>query len=670
MSDHSLYTELSGTRTYRILELYHGSRSVSNRTFDAKFRTKGLQDPLQGKLFQCATLDRSFIYEALSYRWSDAGPNSPSIKVDDVQLSIGPELYAALIQFRHEAVSRYLWIDQICINQADDKEKIHQISLMAELYSRAQTVLIWLGEASDQSDLAMEFFPIFVELAQRDDGRSRSLQSSQAPSGIIPWRGALATSLRNLLSRSWFGRVWTLQEAAMARDAQIWCGQKSFSFRCLEIFERGCNADQFGHWDNALRSIGGSKSGRPDPENPEWSFNHHVRIVSTLREASGVSSARILNSLRVLECSQHQDRIYAVLRFLEPELVEEVVRRQLLSEAKLYHFVAMYEIQRGQWEYLGAAGLSQHRISYPETTGDSVRPRLELPSWVPDWTYNVRGHSCWVHNSDRLLKRGNPLYTAGLRQFNKGDWSVSDDEQFLHGTGIIIDEVSECAEPFRIMRMPENLENTRNKLSTATTLYKSIQSYIITCADLAAKCTSCYGSEHAGKACRLLLVGGLVPDGSNTMMSGVLKRASDEEVDSLFEEFQKVTSIFDELIALSERFQSGTAKSMADLHQMIEITSKAQDTASFSMKNNLIQAMAEACKGRRFFITGKDCWMGVAPDITQPGDKICVIPGTCAPYVIRPVEYRYQLIGECYVAGMMDGEMMWKEVSLEPLVFV
>ena len=541
---------------------------------------------------------------------------------------------------------------------------------MAELYSRAQTVLIWLGEADDQSDMAMEFFPIFVELAQHDDGRSRSLQLSQAPSGIIPWRGALATSLRALLSRSWFGRVWTLQEAAMARNAQVWCGPKSFSFRCLEIFERGCNGDQFGHWDNALRSIGGSQSGRPDPENPEWSFNHHIRIVSTLREASGVSSARILNSLRVLECSQHQDRVFAVLRFLEPELVEEVRRRQLSSADKLYHFVAVYEIQRGQWEYLGAAELSQHRIAYPTTTGDTIRPRLELPSWVPDWTYNIRGHSYWVHNSDRLLKKGNPLYTAGLRQFNKGDWFVSDDEQILHGKGVIVDQVSECANPFRIMRMPENLENTSDKLSTATALYKSIQSYITSCAELAAKCTSRYGSEHASRACRLSLVGGLVPDGSNTTMSGVLKRASDNEVDALFEEFQRVTSIFEEITVLSERFQSGVAESMDDLRQMMEVTSKAQETASYSMKNNLIQAMAEACKGRRFFITGKDCWMGVAPDITQPGDKICIIPGTCAPYMIRPAGEHYQLIGECYVAGIMDGEIMWKRASLEPLVFV
>ena len=620
-------------------------------------------------MFQSATLDRPSNYEALSYRWSDAGPKSPSIKIDDVQLPIGPELYAALLQFRHEAVPRYLWIDQICINQADAEEKIHQISLMADLYSRAQTVLIWLGEASDQSDMAMEFFPIFVELAQRDDGRSRSQQSSQAPSEIIPWRGALATCLRNLLSRTWFGRVWTLQEAAMARNAQVWCGQKSFSFRCLEIFERGCNGDQFGHWDNALRSIG-SQSGRPDPENPEWSFNHHIRIVSTLREASGFSSARILNSLRILECSQHQDRIYAVLRFLEPELVKEVVHRQLLEAAKLYHFVAMHEIQRGQWEYLGAAGLSQHRITYPTTTDDSVRPRLKLPSWVPDWTYNIRAHSYWVHNNDRLLKKGIPLYTAGLRQSNKGDWFVSDDEQILHGTGVIIDQVSECAAPFRIMRFPKNLEDHRNNLTTATTLYKILQSYITSCAELAAKCTSRYGSENVGRAYRHSLVGSLVPDGSNTMMTGVMMRASDEEVDFLFKEFQRITSIFDELTVLSERFHSGMAMNMDDLHRIREVTSKAQDTASYSMKNNLIQAMAEACKGRRFFITSKDCYMGVAPDITQPGDKICVIPGSCAPYVIRPVGDHYQLIGECYVAGIMDGEIMEKGVSLEPVVLV
>ncbi len=74
--------------------------------------------------------------------------------------------------------------------------------------------------------------------------------------------------------------------------------------------------------------------------------------------------------------------------------------------------------------------------------------------------------------------------------------------------------------------------------------------------------------------------------------------------------------------------------------------------------NYVVGAMAEVCKGRRFFITDTKKYMGIARDIARPGDRICVIPGCCAPFIIRPLGKHYQLVGGCYVHGMMDGEVM------------
>ena len=48
------------------------------------------------------------------------------------------------------------WTDGICINQANEKEKEDQIALMAEIYAKASRVVVWLGEAKDDSDRALE----------------------------------------------------------------------------------------------------------------------------------------------------------------------------------------------------------------------------------------------------------------------------------------------------------------------------------------------------------------------------------------------------------------------------------------------------------------------------------------------------------------------------------
>jgi hypothetical protein len=44
-----------------------------------------------------------------------------------------------------------LWVDAICINQHNNQEKSHQVSMMGEIYKRDTQVLAWLGEASTKN---------------------------------------------------------------------------------------------------------------------------------------------------------------------------------------------------------------------------------------------------------------------------------------------------------------------------------------------------------------------------------------------------------------------------------------------------------------------------------------------------------------------------------------
>ena len=49
-----------------------------------------------------------------------------------------------------------MWIDAICINQKDDAEKAVQVRQMQLIYARTSHLVIWVGEASEDSDLGME----------------------------------------------------------------------------------------------------------------------------------------------------------------------------------------------------------------------------------------------------------------------------------------------------------------------------------------------------------------------------------------------------------------------------------------------------------------------------------------------------------------------------------
>jgi len=97
----------------------------------------------------------------LSYAWGDPAVTRP-IVVHRYTLHVTENLEATLRCLKYRDRTRKLWADAICINQRDDIEKANQIRQMGDVFSKAATVLVWLGDASDDSDLA---FDALVRLA-------------------------------------------------------------------------------------------------------------------------------------------------------------------------------------------------------------------------------------------------------------------------------------------------------------------------------------------------------------------------------------------------------------------------------------------------------------------------------------------------------------------------
>jgi hypothetical protein len=71
--------------------------------------------------------------------------------------------------------------------------------------------------------------------------------------------------------------------------------------------------------------------------------------------------------------------------------------------------------------------------------------------------------------------------------------------------------------------------------------------------------------------------------------------------------------------------------------------------------------------------------LGLAPQSVMEGDLICIVYGCSVPVVLRKAfindategKYYYELIGECYVHGMMDGEAfrILQEMKIDKEVF-
>lgn len=85
-----------------------------------------------------------------------------------------------------------------------------------------------------------------------------------------------------------------------------------------------------------------------------------------------------------------------------------------------------------------------------------------------------------------------------------------------------------------------------------------------------------------------------------------------------------------------------------------------------------VSAMGRCARDRRFCVTNKG-YMGLVPPLCKPTDMVCIIPGAETPYVIRRSSddnNMYKLVGECYVYGMMDEEMLVAPREVERLVIV
>jgi Heterokaryon incompatibility protein (HET) len=185
--------------------------------------------------------------EVLSYVWGpedreqDIICEGKILKATPNLLEVLRRLRQRMLKSEHCDQTGLLWIDAICINQDDLVERSRQVQLMRDVYKNAERVLVWIGEESafprgtfdtinilDQTCRALN-----VEENENVDEMDKVPDTTVLTNGVrleqLPEDPVWPSVLDVLASRTYFTRLWTVQEIALSDESktQVLCGSHS-----------------------------------------------------------------------------------------------------------------------------------------------------------------------------------------------------------------------------------------------------------------------------------------------------------------------------------------------------------------------------------------------------------------------------------------------------------
>ncbi|MCJ1378636.1 hypothetical protein MMC17_001735 [Xylographa soralifera] len=292
----------------------------------------------------CVPLHEAPSFRAISYVWGSLQ--------DVVSLHIGKgtflnttrNLAEALRNFRSKPGKvQYLWADQLCIDQGNLVERGIQVSMMSEIYGKAAKCVAWLGEEDKDTPLAFETIKCVKaagwDLNQLPDAPvgQRLVQSKrwtvEAESKLPGIEDGLWYTLRRLLDREWFSRLWILQEVVIPRVVYFKCGRYSCSQNELYIAMFYLQQRLPSRADSSSEDL--RRSGLMDVSQSgieSCNIVHRIRCVKRSAMPNQLLSTLLVESRARYQCSDPHDRVYALLGLWLPP-TQEPLRRSLKAIA-------------------------------------------------------------------------------------------------------------------------------------------------------------------------------------------------------------------------------------------------------------------------------------------------------------------------------------------------
>lgn len=162
-------------------------------------------------------------YHALSYVWGSE-TREKTIVCNGTPTKVPKSAFEAILGLNTSLCGSPMWIDSICIDQSSLAEKVSQIRLMDGIFRHAASVKIWLGPEADKSDLAMEHIAMLAHKLPSMSNSPANYDYLNHKYGLPDANDPSWAAVGHLYMRPWFGRLWTLQEAVLARSCTVHCG--------------------------------------------------------------------------------------------------------------------------------------------------------------------------------------------------------------------------------------------------------------------------------------------------------------------------------------------------------------------------------------------------------------------------------------------------------------
>lgn len=565
------------------------------------------------------TLEEAPSFIGSSYTWGSSMRNDTVSTTSNEVLYITENVRDTLRRLDPEGSDQptYIWIDQLCINQADDEEKWQQVRIMRRIYKHAMGTFVVLSRQDDAVD---ELFFIIGQL-----------QVTPLRSIIGPWsrvRPALSDAsftvfadpeFRNLLMRVVnnvvFSRAWIYQEIISSKRAILlgnkymidWDVFATVFMQCL-LLETQTPTDRVMN----LSSVSGLNV----------IINDRISL-----QAGGHKDWMLLQieAQGLFHCSDLRDIVVAFKTFEFPETPRYY---QSLSISTLYQVTACTMIEASRSLDIFAA-ISGH--------WHSSRRLLEgMPSWVPDWS-RARDSIplCWPMSATAFSAakdyKHEPVEDGERRVLQVRGKKVDIVRTIVDHRFDELSDEKDLTRYFCLQRIcashAAHAEKKGTPLKTSTLNERRQRGQA-----MIAAMTATYSSYSSFTTDNFV---GSPPDATfNDELVFMLTYHDDimEDAEPLYHRG------LPHALSFMPRTYGGWKSAMSKLRQWGSI-----------------------CVGRRI-VFGEGQGFGLVPKTTHCGDMVFILHGSKVPVVLRRLGRCYRVVGQCYWHDWMYGENVnWSE---------